>query len=196
MANLFAIHSVLNSLTTFLRNSYPDELRNRFDCSFRLLSSGELETITDAETTLSLYLHRVTLNEHMRNQQRTNGNLQGRTILSLDLHFLLSVWTTSVLAEHTLMSWAMRQIHLHPALNASTLSPDAAWDAHDIVQIAPAELSNEELVRIWDRLKPSYRLSTPYLARVVRIAPDDVDDALPVVSTRFSYAATETGDRS
>ena len=86
------------------------------------------------------------------------------------------------------MAWAMRQIYLHPALNASTLSPDAAWDAHDVVQIAPVELSNEELVRIWDRLKPTYRLSAPYVARVVRIAADESHDSLSVVTTQFGYS--------
>ena len=187
MANVFALHSVGNSLVTFLRNSYPAALQNRFDCTFRLLSSGELDTINDAETTLSLYLHRVTFNEHMRNHGRGNGAAASSTPLSLDLHFLLSIWTTSVLAEQTIMAWAMIQIHRHPALNASILSPDANWDAHDVIQVMPAELTNEELVRIWDRLKPSYRLSTPYVARIVRIDAEGEPDSLPVVNTRFTY---------
>lgn len=191
MANVFALHSVGNSLVTFLRNSYPAALQNRFDCTFRLLSSGELDTITDAETTLSLYLHRVTLNEHMRNQGRSNGVAASTLPLALDLHFLLSIWTTSVLAEQTILAWAMLQIHRHPALNASILSPDAGWDAHDVIQIMPAELSNEELVRIWDRLRPTYRLSTPYIARIVRIEPDSELDALPVVDSRFIYMEKE-----
>jgi hypothetical protein len=44
MANVFAIHSVGNSITTYLRNSYPRELAGLTmpDCGFDLISSGEL----------------------------------------------------------------------------------------------------------------------------------------------------------
>lgn len=192
MANVVAVHSVVNSLVTFLRNSYPDTLRTRFGGVFRLLSSGELESITDAETTLTLYLHRVTVNDHMRNSQR-QGSAAAQLPLWLDLHFMLTVWTDNALAEHTLLTWAMRQLHLNPVLNAAVLSPDGGWDAHDVVQIAPAELTNEELMRVWDRLKPSYRLSVPYVARVVRIDPDTGVDALPVVVTDFGYGGMEQG---
>jgi hypothetical protein len=193
MANVVAVHSVVNSLVTFLRNSYPDTLRNRFGGVFRLLSSGELESITDAETTLTLYLYRVTVNDHMRNSQRQSGAAATLLPLWLDLHFMLTVWTDNALAEHTLLTWAMRQIHMNPVLNAAVLSPDGGWDAHDVVQIAPAELTNEELMRVWDRLKPSYRLSMPYIARVVRIDPDATPDALPVVVTDFGYGDTGQG---
>jgi hypothetical protein len=190
MANVFAVHSVGNSLVTFLRNRYPDALRNRFGGTFRLLSSGEMEEIGDAETTLTLYLYRITHNEHVRNSQQPNRSAANLLPLWLDLHFMLSVWTDSALAEQSLLTWAMQQIHMHPVLNAAVLSPDAGWDAHDVIQLAPAELTNDELMRVWDRLTPSYRISAPYTARVVRIDPEFTPDALPVVTTDFAY-----GDR-
>lgn len=183
MANIFAIHSVGNSLATFLRNSYPPELRTDFACMFRLLSSGELDSIDDTDTTLSLFLHRITFNQYVRNSRRPNNAQQLITPLALDLHYLLTIWTNSALTEQTILTWAMRQIHLNSLLNASVLSPDAGWGANDVLQIAPAELTNEELMRIWDKLKPSYRLSIPYVIRVVRIDPEGTPDSLPVVNT-------------
>jgi hypothetical protein len=197
MANVVAVHSVVNSLVTFLRNSYPDTLRQRFGGVFRLLASGDLETMTNDEPTLTLYLYRMTLNDQLRNSQRANSqhaNSMARLPLWLDLHFMLTAWADSALAEHALLTWAMREIHLNPVLNASMLSPDGGWDAHDIVQVAPAELSNEELMRVWDRLKPSYRLSMPYMARVVRIDPDVQPDTLPVVATDFGYGTLGQGN--
>ena len=189
MANVLAVHSVMNSLVTFLRNRYPADLQGRFGGVFRLLASGDLETITDAETTLTLYLYRLTLDDQARSYGRPNTSSMGAAPLPLwlDLHFMLTVWTDNALAEHALLTWAMRELHMRPLLNASTLSPDGNWDAHDVVQITPAELTNEELMRVWDRLKPSYRLSMPYLARIVRIDPDPTPDALPVVVTDFGY---------
>jgi hypothetical protein len=59
-----------------------------------------------------------------------------------------------------------------------------------VIQIISAELSNEDMMRIWDTLKPSYRLSVAYIARVVRIEGDEVEDARPVVATRLLW-----GDR-
>lgn len=187
MANIFAVHSVGNSLVTFLRNSYPEALRLRFGGTFRLLSSGELENLADAETTLTLYLYRVTHDEHVRNSQQASRPAQTTLPLWLDLHFMLTIWTDSALAEQTLLTWAMQQLHLNPALNAAVLSPDGGWDAHDVIQVAPADLTNEELMRVWDRLKPSYRLSVPYMARVVRIDPALTPDTLPVVTADFAY---------
>ncbi len=43
------------------------------------------------------------------------------------------------------------------------------------------------MMRIWDALDPAYRLSVPYVARVVRLDPDAFVDASPVVAARFGY---------
>ncbi|MFN8468447.1 MAG: DUF4255 domain-containing protein [Caldilineaceae bacterium] len=185
MANVLAVHSAINSLVTYLRNSYPDPPPGGFACKFRLLSSGEMESIDEAETTITVYLHRVTLNDHMRNKERSHGATQPS--LWLDLHFMLTIWTSNAPAELTVLAWAMRQLHQNPVLNAAILSPDGGWDVHDVVQVTPAELTNEEVMRVWDRLKPSYRLSVPYMARVVRIDPDKSVDGQPVVVTDFGY---------
>ena len=53
-----------------------------------------------------------------------------------------------------------------------------------------ADLSLEDILRIWDALGPKYRLSIAYIARVVRIdrpltAPG------PVVATRFTLEKRE-----
>ena len=68
--------------------------------------------------------------------------------------------------------------------DASTLSPEGGWGSGDQVQVLIDDLSNEELMRMWDAVDPSYRLSLPLVARVVRI---DVEQPLPlpVVGARF-----------
>ena len=42
MAHYRAVLSVGESLVTYLRNAYPQELRDQFTCDFRLVSSNEL----------------------------------------------------------------------------------------------------------------------------------------------------------
>lgn len=187
MANILAIHSVGASLVTYLRNSYPDALRTAHPCEFRLLSSGELTTQDDFGTTLSLFLYRVTMNEYLRNTGKVVDRFSRGAPLSIDLHYLMSVWATSALAEQTILAWAMRQFHLHPMLDRSSLSPEAEWETGDVIHVIPAELSNEDIMRIWDALEPSYRLSVSYVARVVRIDGEQAGGILPVVAIRESW---------
>lgn len=191
MANVYAIHSVGASLVTYLRNSYPDDLRTKHSCEFRLLSSGELANLGEIGTTLSLFLYRVTMNEHLRNVGRMNGFSNGSAPLALDLHYLMTVWADHAVAEQAILAWAMRQLYQHSVLDLSSLSAEAEWSPGDIVQVIPAELSNEDIMRIWDALDPFYRLSVSYIARVVRIDPDQVEDTTRVVAKRLSFTDRE-----
>ena len=63
----------------------------------------------------------------------------------------------------------MREIHLHPVFDSSTLSSQAKWATSDVVQLVQSELSGDDMSRIWEILSPKYRLSVAYIARVVRI---------------------------
>jgi hypothetical protein len=107
--------------------------------------------------------------------------------LHLDLHYLMTAWAANPLDEQVPMAWAMRQLHRVPLLDLSSLSPDGGWERDETVQILPDELTTEDVMRIWDALDPAYRLSTSYVARVVRLDPD-VDEELfaPVVARRIA----------
>jgi hypothetical protein len=190
VTNVFAIHSVGQSLVTYLTNTYPADLRERYDCTFTLLSSADLaqEEVDSTPTKVSLYLYRVTMNEHLRSARRALDAAHDNTPLSVDLHYLLTVWAEAALEEQVILAWVMRQLQQHPILDRSSLSPEAEWTPGEFIQLVPAELSTEDVMRIWDALQPSYRLSVSYIARVVRIDGDAVPAAPPVVATRFNYA--------
>jgi hypothetical protein len=187
MANLLAVHSVGASLVALLRNAYPEALRARHACEFRLLSSGELAAEADFATTLSLYLYRVTTNEHLRTAPRPTDPSDARPPLAVDLHYLLTIWADSALAEHVILAWAMRELHGRPVLDVASLSPEGGWGPGEVVQLIPAELSNEDMMRLWDALEPAYRLSVSYIARVVRIDHEPSPTGRPVVATRHVY---------
>ncbi len=67
------------------------------------------------------------------------------------------------------------------------MTTDAGWETTETVQLVPADLSLEDILRIWDALGPKYRLSISYIARVVRI-DRTVATGLPVVATRFTLS--------
>jgi hypothetical protein len=185
MANVFAVHSVGNSLMTYLKNAYPEPLRTDVPFDFKLTSSGELAESPEPRNTLTLFLFRITQNEYLRNRTTPSDPHGARPPLSVDLHYLLTSWADNALAEQTVLTWAMREIQMHPVFDSSALSPEAGWTSADVVQLIPAELSNDELFRVWDLLQPKFHLSVSYIARVIRI-DTSVDTALPVVATRFS----------
>ena len=193
MANVRAIHSVGSSVATFLRNTYPAAQGGQPmpACTFELLSCGQLAGPVDEDTHIGLWLYRVTMNEHAR--QPRPGAARLAQALSVDLHYLLTAWAGNALDEQTTFAWALRQLHLHPLLDASSLSPEAGWTREEVIQWVPAELSTEDVMRIWDAVDPSYRLSASYVARVVRIDPDeDTASFAPVVARRDVYGTAGT----
>src|SRR5262245_2559397 len=136
MANVLAIHSVGNSIVTFLRNTYPQQIGGRAmpGCSFELLSSGQLAGEIEETTRITLYLYRITVNQHCRQTRRSGASLAAPTPIGVDLHYLLSAWAGTALDEHVTMAWAMRQLHQAPVLDISSLSPEAGWARDEVVQ--------------------------------------------------------------
>jgi hypothetical protein len=186
LANHRAIVSVGDSLVTYLQNAYPSDLRTQMPCKFQLVSSNELNVPNhDFGTAVTLYLHRVSIDSHLRNSMVNSTPLRRRVPLSVDLHYLLTVWAESALAEQTILGWVMLELYQHEALSQSDLTPAGGWGPDDIVQVIPGEISNEDMMRIWDALDPPYHLSLSYIARVVRLDPDPIIDGLPVVSKRL-----------
>jgi len=186
MANVWAIHSVGNSIVTYLRNSYPQQIggTDMPACSFELVSGGQLAGEIDETTRVTLYLYRINVNEHARQARRPGAGNATPAPLSVDLHYLLTAWAANPLDEQVPMAWAMRQLHRMPMLDLAILSPDGGWGPDEAVQVLPAELTNEDIMRIWDALEPSYRLSTSYVARVVRLDPDVDDEQFEAVVAR------------
>ncbi len=203
MANVHAIRSVSNSLVSFLATSYPEELQRSHPMAFTLLSGGELADENFAlDRALSLFLFRIGVSPHLRNTSTLAGS-RGTQPLALELHYMMTVWSSSAETEQVVMSWAMRHMHQHPMLDVSSLTSvplakrkpvssltsDGGWSPDEIVHVVPAELSNEDLLRLWDTLKPNYRLSYTYLARVVLLESDTSATGRPVVATRFSLGS-------
>jgi hypothetical protein len=189
MANVFAIHSVGNSMVTYLRNSYPQQLGgiDMPACLFELVSCGQLAGAIDEGTRITLLLYRATVNEHARQSRPPHRGGEGPVPLSLDLHYLLTAWGTTPLDEQVTFAWAQRQLHEHPVLDASALSPEAGWGRDEVIQIAPSELSTEDMMRVWDALDPSYRLSSSYLVRLVRLDPDETIESRRVVARQLAF---------
>jgi hypothetical protein len=187
MADYPAIYSVGNSIAQYLQNAYPQSLSKNFPCQFKLVSSTEIATEeqTALDQMVSIFLHRITVNENFRAATVLKDQAAKTPVVFLDLHFLLTYWGTSAQAEQTILGWTVQQLQSSPILDNSILTSEGGWDASETVQLILADLSLEDILRIWDALGPKYRLSVGYLARVVRI-DRAITAAGPVVATRFN----------
>lgn len=196
MANVAAIRSVGASLTDYLTKAYgatqfPAHV-TKPECTFAVKPIGGLRTadvtITDTSVSVLIFLYRASINPHLRNVGRMTDPGMHPVPLSVDLHYLFTFWAGSSDNEQLALAWTMRQLHEVPMLDGSILSAEAAWTSDDLIQLVPEEISTEDLMRIWDTLEPNYRLSLSYIARVIRINPDEARGERAVVATRFDIA--------
>lgn len=195
MANVRGIHSVGDSIVTYLRNAYPAQSggADMPACQFGLVVGGEFVGEVEEGTRVTLWLHRITADEHGRQLRRPGVPLDARPPLNLDLHYLLTAWAGNAQDEQITLAWAMRELHQVPVFDLALLSPSGGWGRDESVRIVPEELSTADMMRVWDALDASYRLSAGYVARVVRLDPDEDDDLFaPVVATRYAYGREGT----
>ena len=192
MADYTAIYSVGNSLAQYLQSSLPAPLAALTPSpKFQLVASSQIaqeDTTNLPEGTVSLFLHRITVNENFRAATRLPDDPGRKPVLFLDLHYLITYWGIDPHAEHSVLAWVMQQIQSTPILDSSILKPAAIWDPTESIQLVEADLSLEDILRIWDALGPKYRLSLCYIARVVRVDVNRDTTLEPlVVANRFQY---------
>lgn len=194
MANFRAFHAVGEALRVYLNTTYSQTaLAVEFPCSFQLLSTGQLanfEDPADSSVACTLFLYRVTISEQLRNALQP-GRAQPplQPALPVELHWMLSVWATAAAAEQIVLAWAMQQLNRQPLLDTGMLL-GADFEPGDVVQVIPEELPLEGVMRVWESLEPSYRLSATYVTRIVRL---DMQDAQPppVVAIRLSVGTRD-----
>ena len=85
------------------------------------------------------------------------------------LHVLLTAWAQNAEYELRILGRAMQSLEEHPSLSGPLLVEDAEWATGDSVQIVMEEITTEAVMRTYDSLPHDYKLSIPYVARVVRL---------------------------
>ena len=140
---------------------------------------------------LSLLLLRVDFNKTMRAAWSAAGYADGRGYLALDLHYLFTPWAANAEHQQMILGRAMQVLEetpvlsgpliYMPALPAPEYDDEPATAVLDSVQLTLEEMSTEALMRTFDSLPCDYRLSVPYVARVVRIDTRIARSRPPVV---------------
>jgi hypothetical protein len=130
------------------------------------------------DTGVSLFLYRVLVNSGIRTP---SGPGTGPAALPLDLHFLLTPWAAEAAMEQEILGWVMRTLDDTPILTTGLLNVRVAgvFGPDEVLEVVADQLSNDELLRLWDVLRTDFRPSVQYVARVVRIESTAMAAASP-----------------
>lgn len=171
MATYRAIGATCEAIIRLLQQSWRPDLFDDPGLQFKVYHRTDFEMPMD--TGVSLFLYRAIINNTQRTpppKPHLNGHRR-RSQLPLDLHFLLTPWAKEASLEHEILGWMMRAVEDISILSAGLLNsfmPDV-FDEHETVEIIAGQLTNEDILRIWDTLPGDYQISIPYVARIVRI---------------------------
>ncbi len=174
MANFVGIAAALKSIERHLNSCFDEEqpisgkttkavLARTTDFESSLLQSNI------GSPALSIFLYRVDFNKTMRAAWSAVGSQDGFGHLAVDLHLLLTAWGDNAEFEFRIIGKAMQCIETTPMLSGPMLDPSGNWAPNETVQLVLEDISTEAVMRTFDSLPTDYRLSIPYIARIVRI---------------------------
>ena len=186
MADHRAIMAVSEAIVNLLRVNYrPEDFNNELE--FKVFTSKDFGSNT-IHNGASLFPYRIYANGAHRTPSGRVG-LDGRplrSVLPVELHFLITVWGKEASLQHTLAGWIMRTLEDTPTLPAGILNSvvPEVFRQDETVDVSLAELRTEDMFRIWDVIGLNlYQLSIPYVARIIHIEstqPRRFDVAEPV----------------
>ena len=147
----------------------PIETRTTNVLMVRTEDLDRTDTSIITRPSLTLFLYRVDFNKTMRAAWSGVGHVDGEAHLPVDLHFLLTPWAENAENEYRIIGRAMQCIENTPILSGPLLDPLTDWTPYDSIQLCLEDLSTEDVMRTFDSLPTDYKLSVPYVARVLVI---------------------------
>ena len=169
------------TLIRLLEDQYPS---NGAVPSFEVIQSDEFDG--DATNAVTLFLYRVGIDSTRRHVTRRDPDITRppRVHLALELRYLLTAWGQTALREHQILTNCMSILERNSIVSGDRLNPTYhTWEEGDALKVSVDELTNEDMLRLWDSFEPNYQLSVPYLVRTVRIAETSPRVA-PLVDSR------------
>lgn len=186
MATFQAIGSVAEAVSRLLGQSWQPSLLNGMQLQFEVYQGKDFQTPMEAG--VSVFVYQVSVNKVQRTLPPADP--QHRRPLPLDIWLLLTAWAKDASAEHAILGWAMRAIDDNPILSAGFLNAytPGVFRPEETVELAPGDLTNDEVFQLWQVLPNSLQLSVPYVARVVRMESAlTVPLAVPVASRELGF---------
>ncbi|QLE75100.1 DUF4255 domain-containing protein [Streptomyces rectiverticillatus] len=172
MSDSDAVAAVTNALQLVLRRALADTVRG-----LQITSKTPDEAASGQDqSALNVFLYRTTIDGAWRNADPPGirPGETGRPALPVVLHYLLTPYTNddpNSRAAFRILGAAMAALHDHCVLGPEDYDKSAGLgDAHlqpEPVRITPADLSVDDMSKLWSAFQSQYRVSVAYEARVV-----------------------------
>ena len=142
--------------------------------------------------TISILLYRVDFNKTMRASWSAIGSVDGKAHLPVDLHYLFTAWADNADHEHRLIGRTMQILEELGSLSGPLLHPAGDWLPNEAVQLYLEDIATDDLMRTFESLVCDFRLSIPYIARVV-VVSTPTGEAVPDVLTHVQGMRHDLG---
>ncbi len=194
MAGFAGIAAVGKSIEMLLNACFEEQQPVSKKTKAVLVRTSDFEQASIATSigspALSVFLYRVDFNKTMRAAWSATSGQDGRSHLGLDLHYLITPWAANAEEEHRILGSAMQCLETTPILSGPLLHSSGEWGSGEAVQLVLEEISTEAVMRTFDSLPTDYRLSVPYIARVLRLDGRVAAPEGPVISAIIGATPT------
>jgi hypothetical protein len=140
-----------------------------------LATANELKTMKTnsgqliQQPAVSVYCYRVSVDKETRPGWSAVASIDGIPRIPLRMHLLVAAWAPNVTDELRWLGLAAQVLESEPILTGPLLDPMGSWSAGDAVQIVTDDLALESVSETFEALSTDFRLTLPYIARVICI---------------------------
>jgi hypothetical protein len=140
-----------------------------------LASANELKTMRTntgqliQQPAISVYCYRICVDKETRPGWSAVASVDGIPRLPLRMHFLVAAWASNVVEELRWLGLAAEVLESESILTGPLLDPMGRWRPGDAVQIVTDELALDSMSETFEALSTDFRLTLPYIARVICI---------------------------
>lgn len=138
-----------------------------------LASSRELKTMINglgqliSRPAVSVYCYKVSVDRETRPGWSAVAAADGIPRVPLKMHLLISSWGGSAEEELRWLGLAAQILESESSLAGPMLDPQGDWRQDEIITVVADELALDTVSEAFQALSTDYRLSLPYIARVV-----------------------------
>ncbi len=162
----------------------------------KIFTSGEqisIQAPVDAKTKdalISVFLYNVAELTSMRNQPQPHSPNEPRTLLYLNLHYLITPLTQNVETDQLVVGKIMQLFAEMPILRGPDLQ-GSLKESGDELKVVLESLGAEDLNKVWTMLGASHKLSVSYSVFPVRIQSSVKQETKPVVIKKPALESVE-----
>lgn len=175
MAGHRALAAAGRSIVELLNRRFEEQLPTGPRPTAVLAGTADFDRVNSSPVSVirfpavSVYCYRVCVDKETRPGWSAVSSVDGVSRTPLRMHILIAAWDTFVESELEWLGLAVQTLERDTILTGPMLHPSGEWQPGDAVQVVSDDLPLDSMSEAFEALTTKYRLSLPYVARVIRI---------------------------